>query len=567
MNNWQPGTTLNNRRYSIEKTLGEGGFGITYLAWDNQNIGTKVVIKTLNSRVQKLPNFDKFQKRFIHEAEQLKKFQHQNIVKFYHSFQEGKLYCIVMEFIEGDNLADVINQQGILPPKTALYYIQQIANALIVIHNKKILHRDIKPENIILRKNTPEVVLIDFGIARDFIPNQTNSFTQFYTPGYAPIEQYTRKHKPGEYTDIYALAATLYVLLTNYQLPNSIDRYHTQLAIHKTPLPKQFRFALKLIFKLIKKPGKQDLLIEPKKINTNISDRLNNAIIKGMEIQPEDRPQTVQEWLTLLQVKPPSIMSQMSQVSGKIMSQMATLNIQGIKPLYQNYVKTFYQGEANILPIGTGILIFIVVTYIYSPKLKFPKISRPLPLQPIPIPQQKHHPTIQPQKAPQPLPGTNIPDTSQTTINYIEKKVDYTTLENLLSSEKFQEADQETFRIILSLVELEKEYWLNLEDIKNIPCKDLDKINQLWINYSNGKFGFSIQKQIWSEVGGKPGIYNVAIADIFIKEVEWGEKYKRYKNITYKISAPYGHLPFRATSYVRNFGAPYLAEKLAKCNI
>ncbi|NES71169.1 MAG: GUN4 domain-containing protein, partial [Okeania sp. SIO2D1] len=296
-------------------------------------------------------------------------------------------------------------------------------------------------------------------------------------------------------------------------------------------------------------------------------DRLNNAIIKGMEIQPEDRPQTVHEWLTLLQVKPPSIMSQMSQVSGTIMSQMATLNIPGIKPLYQNSVKTFYQGQANILPIGTGILIFIVVTYIYSPKLKFPKISRPLPLQPIPIPQQTANPTKQPQKVPQPLPETNILDTSQLTINYIDKKVDYTTLKNLLSSDKFQEADQETFRIILSLVEREKEYWLNLEDIKNIPCKDLDKINQLWINYSNGKFGFSIQKQIWSEVGGKPGIYNVVIADIFIKEVEWGEKYERYKNITYKISAPYGHLPFRATSYVRNFGAPYLAEKLAKCNI
>ncbi|NER05575.1 MAG: hypothetical protein F6K17_24805 [Okeania sp. SIO3C4] len=82
--------------------------------------------------------------------------------------------------------------------------------------------------------------------------------------------------------------------------------------------------------------------------------------------------------------------------------------------------------------------------------------------------------------------------------------------------------------------------------MENIPCKDLNKVNQLWIKYSDGKFGFSIQKQIWSEVGGKPGIYNVAlaepsgsyIADIFIKEVGWGEKYKRYKNITYKISAP-----------------------------
>ncbi|MGD1808932.1 GUN4 domain-containing protein [Dapis sp. BLCC M126] len=83
-----------------------------------------------------------------------------------------------------------------------------------------------------------------------------------------------------------------------------------------------------------------------------------------------------------------------------------------------------------------------------------------------------------------------------------------------------------------------------------MPCKDLDKINQLWINYSNGKFGLRIQKQIWIELEGKPVIHNLAIANIFIKQVGWGNKYKRYKNITYKISALQKHLPFRVTSNV-----------------
>ena len=567
MSNWQPGTTLNNGRYTIEKTLGEGGFGITYLAWDNQIIGTKVVIKTLNEIVQKLPDFGKFQKRFRDEAEQLRKSRHKNIVKFYNSFQEGQLYCIVMEYIEGDNLLDVITKQGILPEQKALNYIGQIANALTVIHSKNILHRDIKPENIMLRKNSEEVILIDFGIAREFIPNQTNSFTQFDTPGYTPIEQYLRKHKPGEYTDIYALAATLYVLLTNSPLPNSIDRYHTQLAIHKTHLPKQARFVLKLIFKLMGKQAKYDLLVEPKQINKKISDRLNNAILKGMEIQPEDRPQTVQEWLALLQIQPQSIMSQMSQVSRTVFSQMATLHIQGMKPLSQNSVKTFYQGETNGLLTLTGIFMFVVVIYIYAPKLNFRRNYQPSTPQLTAIPQQKSNPTVQSQKPPQSLPKNNISDISKTTINYIDKKVDYTGLANLLSSDRFEEADRETLKIILSLVGREKQYWLNLENIENIPCKDLDKINQLWINYSNGKFGFSIQKLIWIELGGKPGIYNVAIADHFIQEVGWGENHQRYKNITYKLSAPDGHLPFRVTSQVWDFGAPYLAERLAECNI
>ncbi|NEP77999.1 MAG: hypothetical protein F6K39_07310 [Okeania sp. SIO3B3] len=278
--------------------------------------------------------------------------------------------------------------------------------------------------------------------------------------------------------------------------------------------------------KLMEKQAKDDPLIEAKQINNKISDRLNYAIIKGMEIQPEDRPQTVQEWLALLQLQPQSIMSQMSQVSQKIQSQITATFVPVARPISQNSVKSFYIGEANGLFIVTGILGFVfVVIYIFFPNLNFSINSRPP----------------------------------------IDKKIDYTALENFLSSDKFKEADQETLRILLSLVGREKQYWFNLKDIENIPCKDLDKINQLWIYYSNGKFGFSIQKQIWIELGGKPGIYDVTIADIFLKQVGWGEKYK--EDIIYKISAPDGHLPFRVTSQVWNFGVPYIAEKLTKCNI
>ncbi len=119
MSNWQAGTLLNNGRYTIERILGEGVFGITYLARDNQT-NRKVVVKTLNYQVQKLPDFGKCKKRFQDEAEQLKKCQHKNIVKFYNSFQEGQLYCIVMEYIEGDNLLVVISIEGILPEEKAL---------------------------------------------------------------------------------------------------------------------------------------------------------------------------------------------------------------------------------------------------------------------------------------------------------------------------------------------------------------------------------------------------------------------------------------------------------------
>ena len=116
-----------------------------------------------------------------------------------------------------------------------------------------------------------EAVLIDFGIAREFTPNLTQTHTQMLSDGFAPIEQYEQRAKRGAYTDVYALAATLYYILT-VEVPTI-----SPLRAIGTPLE------------------------PPKQINPSISDKVNQAILKGMEVKPEDRPQSMQEWLTLLQ--------------------------------------------------------------------------------------------------------------------------------------------------------------------------------------------------------------------------------------------------------------------------
>lgn len=270
MKYWKSGKQLQDGKYIIEDLLGIGGFGTTYRAFE-QNSNQLVAIKTLNYRVQRKPNFDKLQENFLNEALCLAKCHHPNVVEVHRLFKENKLWCMVMEYIDGDDLGIYREEQGgILSENEAIHIIKQVGKSLIFVHNQGFLHRDVKPQNIILRRNTLEAVLIDFGLAREFDSGSVQSHTTDSTLYFAPIEQYERRAKRGAFTDIYALAATLYVLLTG-----------------EMPTPAKIR-----------QEGKIPL-IPPQEYNSKISDSVNNAIIKGMKLEPEERPQFVAEWLTL----------------------------------------------------------------------------------------------------------------------------------------------------------------------------------------------------------------------------------------------------------------------------
>ncbi|BAY28466.1 protein kinase [Nostoc carneum NIES-2107] len=267
---WNPGQQLFGRRYIIERKLGEGGMGITYLAKNSQ--GELCVIKTLSESIlnSAFINQSKIKQDFKDEALRLAVCHHPHIVKVENVFDEGDLPCMAMEYIEGEDLHERITKKGALPEAEALQYIQQIGDALTVVHAKGLLHRDLKPSNIMIRAGKPEVVLIDFGLARQFIPGEVLQHTQLLTPGYAPPEQYLEDAERGEYIDVYALAATLYSLLTG-----------------KWPISAPARL-------------QHSTLQAPKDLNTNISDRVNEAIMKGMKLNYKSRPQSVQEWLGLL---------------------------------------------------------------------------------------------------------------------------------------------------------------------------------------------------------------------------------------------------------------------------
>ncbi|QIR37637.1 protein kinase [Tolypothrix sp. PCC 7910] len=269
---WNPGQELFGSRYIIERKLGEGGIGITYLARNQQ--GEFRVIKTIREQILNhpdwIPHQNLLRQNFRDEALVLSLCRHRHIVQIENAFFEENFPCMAMEYIEGEDLGRRISQKGALPEAEALIYIRQISDALTLIHQRGLLHRDLKPSNIMMRAGKPEAVLIDFGLAQGFIPDVTHTLPGGLTHGFAPPEQYLPKARWGEYTDVYALAATLYSLLTG-QLP--------------APVPARLQ---------------NTNLIPPKDLNSRISDKVNEAIIQGMELKYELRPRSVQEWLDLL---------------------------------------------------------------------------------------------------------------------------------------------------------------------------------------------------------------------------------------------------------------------------
>ena len=266
------GKTLQGGKYTLEQELGRGGFGITFRA-NHRYLGQPVVIKTLNESLRQQPNFAEFDRKFQDEARRLASCVHPNIVRVSDFFVEDGQPYMVMDYIAGQDLGDVVLPNKPLPEALAISYITQIGAALKAVHQKGLLHRDIKPQNILLRQNTQEVVLIDFGIAREFTPGATQSHTNMVSDGYAPPEQYFAQGKYTPATDVYGLAATLYTLLTG-QVPIG--------AILRTSQP----------------------MPSPRDLQPQVSPAVSSAVMRGMTVEAQNRPASVDEWLSLLHGQP-----------------------------------------------------------------------------------------------------------------------------------------------------------------------------------------------------------------------------------------------------------------------
>ena len=227
-------STLQGGKYRIIEKLGQGGFGITYLA-ENTLLEGKVAIKEFffkeycerddsTSRVT-IPTsgnreiVERFKQKFIKEAKTIFRLNHPNIVRIHDVFEENDTAYYVMDYIDGESLDDMVKRRGAIPEAEALGYVKDAASALEYIHSKNINHLDIKPGNLMRRKEDGRVLVIDFGVAKqyDAVTSEGTTTTPVcISPGYSPVEQYSKNDVQtfSPQSDVYALAATLFKLLT-----------------------------------------------------------------------------------------------------------------------------------------------------------------------------------------------------------------------------------------------------------------------------------------------------------------------------------------------------------------
>ena len=317
------GTLLQGGKYRIVKTLGRGGFGITYLA-EQVNLHRMVCIKEFfpkdyfkrddnNSSISLLSasfreNMSRFKAKFVKEAQTIADLEHPNIVGVKDVFEENNTAYYIMDYVEGESLSEMVKRCGAMGERDAVAYIKQVASALEYIHSKQIMHLDVKPANIMVRRDDNSAILIDFGLSKHY--DATSGEATSTTPvgvshGYAPMEQYqdggVRSFAPE--TDIYSLGATLYFLVTGETPPPSVD-----IAERGLDMP------------------------------VGLAQNISNVILCSMHYWRKDRPHSISEFIALLDGTMTPVVVNMRRTAGGSLSKSTSSddtrynNTKGVDP-------------------------------------------------------------------------------------------------------------------------------------------------------------------------------------------------------------------------------------------
>lgn len=237
--------------YRIERELGSGGFGITYLATEIES-GRQVAIKEYMPKSfarrgakdhsvrpvdsEARTHFEWGLQRFRDEARSLIRLDHPNIVQTLRLFASNGTAYIVMNYVDGESLGAALKRAGRLSPAEIDNLVPSLLDGLAAVHAAGYLHRDLKPANIYIRRSDNQPILLDFGAAREALGRETQTLSAIVTPGFSPPEQYGRGAKQRETTDIYALGATLYRCIAGETPPEAPDRVSAMVANEPDPL-------------------------------------------------------------------------------------------------------------------------------------------------------------------------------------------------------------------------------------------------------------------------------------------------------------------------------------------
>ena len=421
-------------RYWAKRILGQGGFGRTFLAVDEDKPSKPpCVIKQFLPQAQGTESIQKASELFSREARQLEALgKHPQIPELFAYFTSDNRQYLVQEFIEGQTLQAELEQNGSLSESQVRDFLEDLLKILKFVHEKRVIHRDIKPENILRRRGDRKVVLIDFGIAKPIVTTLMQQYANYVigTAGYAPIEQMRGRVYPA--SDLYSLGVTGLVLLTG-QTPDRLFDPNSGGCLWRDALPK----------------GSLE------------DEQLGRVLDKMVQDALSERYQSVEAVLDDLQEK--------------------------IELTFNSPFTSFLNSSPYLPPPSLNLRLL----------------------------EEKE---VTPSR--------------------------YQRLETLLKGGKWREADGETAKVMCQVAGREKEGWLNTESIDNFPCEDLRAIDQLWIKYSKGRFGFSVQKRIYQSLGGTRE-YDYEIWKKFGDRVGWrvNNNWLECNLLNFTLSAKEGHLP------------------------
>lgn len=277
----QPGTTLRDGRYVVGRVLGFGGFGVTYIAYDRR-LRQKVAVKEylpgeFSTRMpgmtavtiysgERQEQFAAGKMKTIEEAVRLAKFRHiPNVVHVFDTFEENNTAYIVMEFCDGESVKSILERQGPMSLEEALIVVLGAAEGLKPVHAEGMIHRDISPDNI-YRLKDGSIKILDFGAARYATTKHSKSLSVIIKPGYAPEEQYRSRGDQGPWTDVYALAATFYKMITGITPPDAMER------------------------------AARDTLVRPSEMGIYMQEGMETALMNALNVAIEDRTPSLDQF-------------------------------------------------------------------------------------------------------------------------------------------------------------------------------------------------------------------------------------------------------------------------------